>query len=40
MLAFVPLVLMGLVTGARTSACSELDVDNLSPTAFVVVNLA
>ena len=40
MLSFIPLVVMGLVTGAEDLGLSDLDVNDLSPTAFVVVNLS
>ena len=40
MLSFVPLVVMGLFTGAEDFGLSGLDVEDLSPTAFVVVNLS
>ena len=40
MLSFVPLVVMGLFTGAEDFGLSDLDVNDLSPTAFVVVNLS
>lgn len=40
LLSFVPLVVMGLVTGASDLGLSALDVNDLSPTAFVVVNLS
>ena len=40
MLSFVPLVLMGLYSGAADLGLSDLDINNLSPTAFVVVNLS
>ena len=40
MLSFVPLVVMGLATGAQDLGLSELDVTDLSPTAFAVVNLS
>ena len=39
-LSFVPLVVMGLFTGAEDFGLSGLDVNDLSPTAFVVVNLS
>ena len=39
-LTFLPLVVMGLLTGAEDLGLSQLDVNDLSPTAFVVVNLS
>ena len=39
-LSVLPLVVMGLVSGAGDLGLSELDVNNLSPAAFVVVNLS
>jgi uncharacterized protein len=39
-LSLLPLVVMGLYTGDANLGASELDVNNLSPTAFVSVNLS
>ena len=39
-LSFLPLVVMGLASGAEDLGLSNLDVNDLSPTAFVVVNLS
>ena len=39
-LSVLPLVVMGLYTGDADVAVAELDINNLSPTAFVVVNLS
>ena len=40
LLSFVPLVLVGLASGAPDLGLLSFDVNNLSPTAFVVVNLS
>jgi membrane protease YdiL (CAAX protease family) len=39
-LSFLPLVVVGLASGAPDLGLLSLDVNNLSPTAFVVVNLS
>jgi CAAX protease family protein len=39
-LSLLPLVVMGLYTGDANLGASELDVSNLSPTAFISVNLS
>jgi membrane protease YdiL (CAAX protease family) len=40
MLALVPLIVVGLASGAADLGLLSLDVNDLSPTAFVVVNLS